>query len=210
MSMADQNGTEFGIDISHHNGVINYTKVAENGIKFIFIKATEGSTFVDPKFVTNYLGFKNTGVELGAYHFFRPGTSSPRTQAENLKNTLAKVNYFTDLKKPRIALDLEVNDNIDPVQLTTNLAYFMRNASSLLEIRQEDIIIYTGKYFWEANISQNYDFTNHTLWVAHWTNNSVPNLPTGFKNWTYWQYSSRGHVDGIRGFVDLNRKKLIN
>jgi GH25 family lysozyme M1 (1,4-beta-N-acetylmuramidase) len=61
-----------GIDVSHHQGEVNWHAVAEAGISFAFAKATEGATFVDPQFLRNWALIKDAGIVRGAYHFFRP------------------------------------------------------------------------------------------------------------------------------------------
>ncbi len=61
-----------GIDVSHHQGTVDWEAVAGAGISFAYAKATEGSNFVDSQFAANWTGMKNAGIVRGAYHFFRP------------------------------------------------------------------------------------------------------------------------------------------
>ncbi len=63
-----------GIDVSHHQGIIQWDAVAAAGIAFVFAKATEGATHVDNQFATNWAGIKQAGLMRAAYHFFRPAT----------------------------------------------------------------------------------------------------------------------------------------
>src|SRR5689334_1580650 len=70
-----------GIDVSHYQGVIDWNQVAEAGTAFVFIKATEGTSYVDPQFQDNWSGAKAAGLLRGAYHFFQPG-EDPQQQAE--------------------------------------------------------------------------------------------------------------------------------
>ena len=60
-----------GIDVSAHNGDIDFDRVKAEGIEFVFIKATEGSTFKDKRFVDNVRKARKAGLKVGAYHFFR-------------------------------------------------------------------------------------------------------------------------------------------
>ena len=72
-----------GIDVSHHQGKIDWPAVAVDGVGFAFIKATEGGDFVDPRFAENWKASAKAGIPRGAYHFFtqcRPAT----VQAEKL------------------------------------------------------------------------------------------------------------------------------
>src|SRR6186713_3046230 len=61
-----------GIDASHWQGTINWTQVAGAGKTFVFLKATEGSTYADPTYVGNHSGARTAGIKVGAYHFARP------------------------------------------------------------------------------------------------------------------------------------------
>ena len=61
-----------GIDVSHYQGNINWSKVATSGIKFACAKATEGITYVDPSFSANWVGMKSVGLTRCAYHFAHP------------------------------------------------------------------------------------------------------------------------------------------
>ncbi len=70
-----------GVDCSHHNGVVDWQKVAASGTRFAYAKATEGLTFTDSKFQSNYTNMKAAGLLRGAYHFFRP-ESEPLAQAD--------------------------------------------------------------------------------------------------------------------------------
>ena len=70
-----------GIDISHHQGRIVWTEVAKENIDFVYIKATEGATYVDPCFHYNMKGATDAGFYVGAYHYFRM-TSSAKEQFE--------------------------------------------------------------------------------------------------------------------------------
>jgi hypothetical protein len=70
-----------GVDVSHYQGTINWASVRSAGIQFAYIKATEGTTYKDPMFNTDYLGAYNNGVIRGAYHFARPDLSTGAAQA---------------------------------------------------------------------------------------------------------------------------------
>ncbi|MBQ3874207.1 MAG: glycosyl hydrolase family 25, partial [Bacteroidaceae bacterium] len=72
-----------GIDVSHHNGKIDWNKVKKNRrIKFVYIKATEGADFVDPEYNRNLKGARKAGFKVGSYHYFHM-TSSPEWQFKN-------------------------------------------------------------------------------------------------------------------------------
>ncbi|KAH9066217.1 glycoside hydrolase family 25 protein [Lactarius vividus] len=70
-----------GIDVSHWQGALNWNTIKSQGVTFAYIKATEGTTFIDPNFSSNYVGATNAGLIRGAYHFAHPDSSSGATQA---------------------------------------------------------------------------------------------------------------------------------
>ncbi|KAF9550608.1 hypothetical protein CPC08DRAFT_322352 [Agrocybe pediades] len=70
-----------GIDVSHWQGNINWGAVKSSGVSFAYIKATEGTTYKDPQFSSNYVGATNVGIIRGGYHFARPSESSGAAQA---------------------------------------------------------------------------------------------------------------------------------
>src|ERR1044071_2785616 len=79
-----------GIDVSHHQGNIDWHSVAEAGVSFAFAKATDGDTFHDPQFATNWTQMQSAGIVRGAYHFFRP-TKPVNTQVEKFIQAVHKL-----------------------------------------------------------------------------------------------------------------------
>lgn len=81
-----------GIDISHHQGTIDWVKVKEQmpNLAFVYVKASEGEDYVDPKFLANAKGASVQGYRIGAFHYFRM-TSSPRAQFRNFKRQMDKI-----------------------------------------------------------------------------------------------------------------------
>ena len=96
-----------GIDVSHHQGGVNWNAVAASGISFTFIKATEGAHMTDAAFATYWNGARAAGIRRGAYHFFRPADSGIQ-QADFFLRT---VGAFAEGDLPPI-LDWEVTDNV--------------------------------------------------------------------------------------------------
>ena len=83
----DYKKESFGIDVSHHNGKINWKQVPD--LDFVYVKATEGATYVDPMYKQNIEGAKARKLRVGAYHYFRT-TSSVQKQFENYKQHVKK------------------------------------------------------------------------------------------------------------------------
>jgi GH25 family lysozyme M1 (1,4-beta-N-acetylmuramidase) len=196
-----------GIDVSHWQGAINWTSVRGAGIQFAWIKATEGTSYKDDRFNTNYTNAYYAGVIRGAYHFARPNLSSGAVQA----------NYFAsnggawsrdNLTLPGV-LDIEHNPygamcyGLSTTQMRAWITDFYNTYKSRTT---RDVVIYTTAGWWNT-CTGNWTgmYSKSPLWVAHWTSNPSPTIPSGFPTWTVWQYTSTGSVSGVSGNVDRNK-----
>ncbi|MFA0963677.1 glycoside hydrolase family 25 protein [Roseivirga sp. BDSF3-8] len=184
-----------GCDLSHWDGDVNWIDLKKANVEFVFVKATQGDTYVDPKFEENWVTSKNYGMHRGAYHFFQPG-SDAKAQAEHFLST---VKHTKGDIVP--VLDIEIAHGVDPEQLT-------RDVKLWVDIVEKAIgrypIIYTDRSFWDKNITE--DFSHCPLWLAEWESAHAPYLPKGWKNWAFWQYTQTGYVNGVKAGtkVDLN------
>lgn len=136
----NQNGVIRGIDVSHFQGGIDWQAVAGDGVRFCFIKATEGVGDVDPMFHRNWTGAKAAGVLRGAYHFFHPNLDA-RQQAEHF---LSVVTIEEGTLPP--ALDVEVTDGVDVQDLQSGIRAWVETADLILRMQvrsTESIIIAT-------------------------------------------------------------------
>ena len=87
-----------GIDVSHWNGVIDWIRVAGSGYRFVFGKATEGFTLIDPTYSVNRAGTEGFGLRFGAYHFARPSGGS---DAAAIASAVAQADHFVDVAQPQ-------------------------------------------------------------------------------------------------------------
>jgi GH25 family lysozyme M1 (1,4-beta-N-acetylmuramidase) len=193
-----------GVDVSHWQGTIDWTKVAGAGKTFAMIKATDGETFVDNMYSTNHTGARAAGVRVGAYHFAEPsGTATEAiVQADWFVN---HIGYLPGDLVP--ALDLEVTNGLSATQLQAWVGYWLSEVTAKLGIKP---MIYTSPSFWQTSMGNTTMFATQgyvVLWVAHWfvTTPSVPANNWGGHSWTFWQYTNCGTVSGISGCVDLDR-----
>src|SRR5437899_1806639 len=109
-----RSGERYGIDVSNYQGAINWGRVASGDIAFAYIKATEGSTYIDPRFTENWNGAAAAGLQRGAYHFFT-FCSSGQDQAVNY---LHVVPVEADALPPAIDLELSGNCSARPPAAT--------------------------------------------------------------------------------------------
>jgi lysozyme len=190
-------GTDYaiqGIDVASYQGYPNWTSVKSSGITFAFTKATEGTTYTNPYFATNWARIKSAGLIRGAYHFGRPGTD-PVVQA----------NKFCDVVRPttgdlQMVLDLEVTDGKSPSQVRSWTVAFLNRVQARTG---RPGIIYTGFYFWRDSAGNGSNL-NCPLWVAAYTSSPTNYVPAAWSTWSFWQYTDRGSVPGVSGNVDRN------
>lgn len=182
-----------GIDVSHYQGSINWSSVKASGVVFAFAKATEGSTYTDPNFSTNWPRMKSAGLVRGAYHYGRPGTDA-----------VAQARHFVNVVNPtsgdlQMVLDLETTDGRSPAQVWAWTQAFI---AEIKRLTGRPGIIYTGYYFWRDNVGNPSNNLDCPLWIASY--NPAPTVPSAWPYWTFWQYTSSGSVPGIAGNVDLD------
>jgi lysozyme len=191
-----------GIDVSHWQGTINWGMVRGAGKRFAIAKATEGIGYKDDSYDRNKAGAMSQGIKFGAYHFARPGSNNPVTEADWFVDTSG---YVPGMIVP--TLDLERTGGLGDAALITWVKAWVGRVYERLGVRP---MIYASPSFWRENLSNTRWFADNgytMLWVAHWntSNPSVPGDNWGGKSWTFWQYTSEGIVPGISGRVDLDR-----
>jgi len=181
-----------GIDVSKHNGDIDFERVKADDYQFAFIKATEGQTYRDEAFDRNYRAAREAGLKVGAYHFFRKN----RTGRDQADNFLAAVRGKT-FELP-LVIDLEDDwGNGATVGRDTAIERVMEMIGILVD-KGYSVMIYTNmngynKYYKDL-------LADHDLWLCSFTSpDLLPSMPHRIQ-----QFSHEGSVDGIDGDVDLN------
>ena len=178
-----------GIDISAHNGEINFSQVAESGIQFVYIKATEGATFKDARFQYNYKNARKAGLKVGVYHFFRFNIDG-KSQALNIINSIKGKNI--DLP---IAIDIEEYTNNKKISTDIIISRILSLIKTLND-NKLPFILYTNKKGFRRFI-KNY-LKDYPLWICSFSN------PPINSDWLIWQHSHKGSIKGISGDTDLN------
>jgi GH25 family lysozyme M1 (1,4-beta-N-acetylmuramidase) len=192
-----------GIDVSRHQGAIDWSLVAASGTRFAFAKATEGRTYVDPMYAANRAGSALSGVVFGAYHFARPdGTAS---------DAVIEADHFVDVAQPQPGdlipvLDIERTGDLSQAQLTQWILAWLGRVTERIGVRP---MVYTSPRGWETRTGDTTavaDAGYTMLWVAHWgvASPTVPAANWGGNGWTFWQYGNCGVIPGIDGCVDVD------
>lgn len=184
-----------GIDVSHHQGKINWPMVKsmesqQIRIGFVFIKATEGLTMVDKNFLYNWIQSGLVGIPQGAYHFFIPGKSGRLQAANYIRNV-----HLSSGNLPPVA-DIEQRYGVAPKILRAELQEFLDVLEAHYGVRP---IIYTYASFYTDYLSGYFD--DYPLWVAHYYEEKQPRIN---RKWVLWQHSEIAHVYGIKQLVDFN------
>jgi lysozyme len=173
-----------GIDVSHYSGRRDWRGLADAGIGFAFVKATEGATVRDDLFGHHWRGLHQAGVPCGAYHFGHPG-SDAATQAACFHSVVGDL-APGDLQP---VLDLEVGDGHPADYVVEWAQRFVDQAEALFGVQ---LIIYTGG-FWRNQLGDPAcpALGGRKLWTARY--GGQPVLPRPWTRWSIWQFSDGVH-----------------
>jgi lysozyme len=185
-----------GIDVSHWDGTVDWAKVKASGRSFAFAKATEGTTYVDPKFAENWAGMKQHQLARSAYHFFH-ANADPIAEADHFLQTMGPLEPG-DLPP---TLDLEVTDGQSAATITSTAIQWLDHVAQQTGMLP---ILYTSPSFVTGSMGSPAGLETHALlWIANW-GVTCPTVPAPYTTWGFWQYDDMGAVPGITGNVDLN------
>ncbi len=187
-----------GIDVSYYQGNIDWARVKNDGVKYAFIRVSDGLGTIDTKFETYWAQSRANGIIHGAYQFFRP-SQDPIAQAELFLEKLGNTMAADDLPP---VIDIEAAGGLPPAQVAAKAKQWIDHVEAALGIKP---IIYTGFYFWRDQVGAPAYGAAHPLWHAQYTSAECPNIPSPWTTWAFWQFTSSGSVDGIAGNVDVNR-----
>ncbi len=188
-----------GVDISGWNNPNKFQEIAAAQHKFAFIKATEGTTY-EYKHLEHFAIARAAGLIVGAYHFARPDGG--------VNDAINEAKHFTSIYKCQAGdlppvLDIESNPaNLSTVKLVTWIDAYLNEIEQLQSITP---IMYTYTSFWKYNLKKTMLFSRFPLWQAHYTSANSPGKLTAWDKWTFWQYTSKGSIPGLKGNFDINR-----
>ncbi len=193
------NGSTFGIDVSRHNGTINWTAVKASGVDYVIIRcgyrgSSTGALIQDQNFTTNIKGATAAGLKVGIYVF-----SQAINEVEAVKEASLAVSCAQgyNLTYP-IFIDTESSggraDSIDKATRTAVVNAFCQTVQSAGYTAG----IYASKTWFEDKLNMS-SVGNYRIWLAQYAA-----APTYKGKYDMWQYSSKGTISGISGNVDLN------
>ena len=181
-----------GIDVSKHQGIIDWGKVSRTGIQFAMIRASYGSSGRDSTFSANVKGAQANGIETGAYHYsYAENTAQIRAEANNFLTAVKgyKLTY-------PLALDLEYNTNTAKAagKWSDMAVTFLR----ILEDEGYFAMLYSDKFSLETRFDAK-KIAPFAVWAAQWAKKNTYKGPYGI-----WQTTNAGKVPGITGPVDAD------
>lgn len=185
-----------GIDVSHHNPILNWNSVLEQNITFAYLKATEGNSHLDRNYPYNYELAREANVKVGSYHFYTFALSG-KEQADHFLKT-AKFNSGDLIP----AIDVE-HSPANPYSKDKKYVALVVNELKVLENELYEHfgvhpIIYTNRDCYKLYIKGN--FGDNIIWMCDLQNEPSKDLD----KWRIWQFSHKGELPGIDGHVDLN------
>lgn len=184
-----------GIDISRYQGTVDFDRVAADGIDIVYMRAGEGNDYIDPEYERNYQQAREAGLKSGAYLYVTATTvDKGREQAKFFASLLQGKEFAC-----RPVMDFE---NLRGLNRQTANDIALAFLQTLEEETGVTPAIYTGAYkveaVWDA------DLAAYPLWIAEY-GAEEPKTTGAWKEWSGFQYTDKGQVDGIDGDVDLDR-----
>lgn len=181
-----------GIDVSHYQGKINWSKVATDPqVKYCYIKATESNSYIDDCYEFNINQARKAGILAGAYHFFSPRTSP----IEQLQNFISVVKLKDQDLLPLI--------DVETIGKHTNIHTFRQNLKTFLEGVERHYgvkpLIYTGQNFFNKYLAGH--FSSYGFMIAKYREDE-PELNDSKARMLMWQFTSTGRISGIHGNCD--------
>lgn len=189
-----------GIDVSQHQGSIDWAKVKADGYEFAIAKSSEGQDFLDPSFDRlRVRAMLKAGIVPGVYHYLRPrGDRSGAREAAWFTQVISHAGYGKGFLPP--VVDIE-ETQLGPAATCKYLHQFTQLVRRNLGVKP---IVYTFPSFGRTVLGECGWLRDYRLWIAN-PDVDRPDVPPPWKDFTIWQTTFTGRVDGISGDVDLNR-----
>ncbi|MEN3307278.1 MAG: hypothetical protein V7603_3480 [Micromonosporaceae bacterium] len=182
-----------GIDVSshdHRNFTVQWRTEVAAGSQFVYVKATEGMTYVNPNFRADYAAARAAHRYVGAYVYARPDRGNPVGQAEHFlrharfSRDAQTLVPFVDLEWPYGGVRTGDCYNLTPAQMRAWIRAFIGRIEAGIG-RQP--MIYTNTYWWNPCTGNDTSYRDHPLDIANYTGRN-PRLPAGWSTFALWQY----------------------
>ena len=199
-----------GMDVSSHQGDVDWAQSWHDGARFVYAKATEGTEYKNPKFGQQYNGSYDIGMIRGAYHFALPDRSDGAAQADFFADNGG--GWSADGKTLPGALDMEYNPygdvcyGMDQPAMT---AWVQGFNDRMLARTGRYPTIYTSTSWWNRCVGGSVHFGDkNPLWVAQY-NDTLDELPVGWQFQTIWQWQAAGLFPGDQNLFNGDPDQLL-
>jgi len=189
----DTCGHIHGIDLSHYQGNVSWQTISEQtSMAYVYLKATEGGDRIDATFEKNIVMAHVYGLKVGSYHFYRPITE----QQKQLDNFVSQCIPEEQDLLPMI--DIETTNGLSHAAFADSLLTFLEMVE---DVYHQKPLLYTGRNFYNKHLQGLVD--GYKIMIAMYLPEE-PVLADG-KDITMWQYTGKGRLQGISGYVDKSR-----
>lgn len=182
-----------GIDLSHYQGDVFWETIGENSkMAYVYLKATEGGDRIDEMYALNINLAHRYGLKVGSYHFFRPKTPLDK----QLANFMAQCKPRDQDLIPMI--DIETKGGLNTEEFCDSLFKFI---NLIEQTYKQKPLLYTFANFYDHNLAGKID--GYKIMIAQYTQREPVLIDD--RDITMWQYTGKGHINGINGYVDKSR-----
>ncbi|GEC04338.1 hypothetical protein SSP24_19930 [Streptomyces spinoverrucosus] len=201
-----------GHDVSSHQKNVDWQQARAKGARFVYVKATESTTYRNPQFGRQYSGARNAGLIRGAYHFALPNKSSGKTQAAYFVRNGG--DWQPDGWTLPPALDIEYNPydkkkKCYGLSKATMVAWIKAFSDEVKRRTGRRPVIYTTTHWWNTCTGGSRAFgRDHALWIARYDSATAGTLPAGWSLWTFWQYDNSGSLPGDQNLFNGSMTQL--
>jgi GH25 family lysozyme M1 (1,4-beta-N-acetylmuramidase) len=198
-----------GMDVSHYQGAINWTTAYNNGARFVYMKATEGTTFLDPDFSANYTGSYNAKFIRGAYHFATPDTSTGAAQADYFFAHGGGWSKDNQTLPPMLDIEYGSSSECYGLSQSAMVSWISSFINELHAKTTRWATIYTTTDWWTTCTGNSSAFSsNDPLFIARYSS-TVGTLPAGWGTWTFWQHADSGTFPGDQDYFNGAQDRLL-
>ncbi len=189
-----------GIDVSNHQGAVDWPRVRAEGFRFAYIKASEGRTFTDPDYTSFAAGARRAGLTVGAYHYF---TFCSDGAAQARRFIAASGGRVAGDLPPVVDLEFGGNCSHRPDVAEFDRQYAAFEAVVVAAFGRPPLLYVTSDFadrYLTGASARGSRVAGRRLWIRQ----TLGRPDGGCERWSLWQFADRGRVDGIAGPVDLD------
>lgn len=203
---------QMGIDLSHHNSKADWNAFKNAGVKFAYIKISDGSKNPDGKAMEHAQNAKAYGLKIGYYHFCRPDARQGGTVVSDaLDEANDSLKIIADLPKADLPLVLDLENDSganwdSPLNKQDYLLWVTTFINQIKAANESDPVLYSRKEYLDRKLPKDHQLGIYKLWISYYPDrpdyNNVP-CPIGWNDWAVWQFTENGKI-GLTNPLDIN------